>query len=71
MNKSKQIDIRNFSPKELEILEFYAKNLKENPEELKLEMLNLSLTDRSKVMAFLYKVPALYKDINELLERQG
>jgi len=29
------IDIRYFSPKELEILEFFAKSLAENPKHLK------------------------------------
>ena len=62
------MDIRDFSPKELDILEFFAKSLEESPQDLKKYLLNESLTQRAKILAFLYKVPDLYKAVNELLE---
>ena len=62
------MDIRDFSPKELEILEFFAKSLEESPQELKKYLLNESLTQRAKVLAFLHRVPDLYKAVNKLLE---
>ena len=39
-----KIDIRDFSPKELEILEFFAKSLAESPQSLKEHLLNNRLT---------------------------
>lgn len=65
-----KIDIRNFSPKELEILEFFAKSLEESPQDLKKYLLNESLTQRAKVLAFLSRIPALYDDVNALLESE-
>lgn len=59
------------SPKELRILEFFAKNYDEDPESLKEHLLNTSLTDRARVLAFLkLRVPKLYENINKLLEVQ-
>ena len=63
------IDLRDFSPKELEILEFFAKSLKEDPNGLKQHLLSSSLPNRARVLAFLQtRVPALYEDINNLLD---
>jgi len=63
------IDNRNFSPKELEILEFFARSLAESPQSLKEHILNTSLIDRARTMAFIQcRVPALYEDIQDLLE---
>lgn len=57
------------SPKELRILEFYAKALKTDPKGLKRNLLAVSLNDRARVLAFIqFRVPALYEDIKELLE---
>ena len=62
------VDINDFSPKELKILEFFAESLEKTPEELKQNLLKSSLNDRARTLAFLYKVPKLYKAVNELLE---
>lgn len=57
------------SPKELRILEFFAKSYDENPKGLKEHLLNSSLSDRARVLAFLQvRVPKLYENINKLLE---
>lgn len=62
-----EIDIRDFSPKELGILEFFAKSYAENPQDLKEKLLNTPLNDRARTLAFLQRVPALYEDINNLI----
>lgn len=64
------VDTSNFSPKELDILEFFAKSLEESPQDLKKYLLNESLTQRAKVLAFLHRVPNLYKAVNKLLEAE-
>ena len=57
------------SPRELKILEFFAESISKNPKELKENLLSLSLTERAKTLAFInVRIPALYKDIIELLE---
>lgn len=57
------------SPKELRILEFFAKGYDEAPQELKKHLLNSSLVERARVLAFLQtRVPKLYNEINNLLE---
>ena len=56
-----EIDIRNFSPKELDILEFFAKSYAENPQQLKQMLLETPLNDRARTLAFLSRVPALPK----------
>lgn len=56
------------SPKELKILELFAKSFAENPKELKENLLNSSLTDRARTLAFIkIRVPKLYEDIDKLL----
>lgn len=56
------------SPKELKILEIFAKGLAENPKGLKETLLNSSLTDRARTLAFIkIRVPKLYEDIDKLL----
>ncbi len=66
--QEKEIDIRDFSPKELEILEFFAKSLAESPKQLKEFMLKESINQRARTLAFLMRVPKLYKAVDKLLE---
>ena len=63
-----KIDIKDFSPNELGILEFFAKSLTEDPQGLKEHLLNTPLNDRARTLAFLSRVPALLEDIEKLLE---
>lgn len=62
-----KVGIRDFSPKELELLEFFAKSYAESPQELKEMLLNTPLNDRARTLVFLQRVPALYEDINNLI----
>ena len=56
------------SPKELRILEFFAKSYEENPKELKESLLNCSINDRARTLAFIKsRVPKLYRDIYFLI----
>lgn len=57
------------SQKELRILEFFAKSYEEDPQNLKKYLLDTSLSERARVLAFLQiRVPKLYNEINNLLE---
>ena len=59
------------SPKELRILEFFAKSIEENPQKLKESLESVSITERARTLAFIkVRVPKLMKKINKLLEEQ-
>jgi len=59
------------SPKELGILEFFAKSLQTKPKLLKENLLKLPLTDRAKTLAFIQiRVPQMYAEIEKLLESE-
>lgn len=56
------------SPRELRILEFFAKAFKENPQGLKASLLNVDIVDRARTIAFIKaRVPDLGEDIERLV----
>ena len=65
-----KIDIRDFSLKELDILDFFARGLKESPQELKEHLRNTPINDRCRTLAFLSRIPKLHKAITDLLESE-
>ena len=57
------------SPKELEILEFFAQSVEERPKQLKTYFKKLSINEQAKTLAFIQvRVPKLYEKMQKLLE---